>query len=34
VAIAAEASLQISGTSLQIREGELTMKQEPRDPAA
>jgi len=32
--MAAEATLQISGTSLQVREGELTMKQEPRDPAA
>jgi hypothetical protein len=34
VAMAAEATLHISGTSLQIREGELTVKQEPRDPAA
>ena len=32
--MAAEATLQISGTSLQVREGELTMKREPREPAA
>jgi len=33
-AVAAQATLQMSGTSLQICEGELTMKREPREPAA
>lgn len=34
VAVAADPTLQISGTSLQVREAELTAKQEPCDPAA
>lgn len=33
-AVAAEATLQMSGTSLPICDGELTMKREPREPAA
>lgn len=34
VAVSAEPTLQLSGASLQMREGEFTVKQEPPDPAA
>ncbi|HJT01673.1 MAG TPA: hypothetical protein VJ756_21445 [Terriglobales bacterium] len=34
VAVAAETTLQLSGTGLQVREAQFTAKQEPRDPAA